>query len=149
MGPIVNLQQFQFTHTVFHKFQTPTCIIKIKCLIFSQSTLIAKAKMMKENKMTSEFIYLNGPLPVYQNSLFDLPIIVGLDVLVGQHTPPKQIQIKKGYQSKRLFKISILMPQGSEKQEMKILPRRKQELPANPCRPTCQPRADRPALVSW
>ena len=41
------------------------------------------------------------------------------------------------------------MPKGSEKVDMKILPHGKMELPANQCRPICQPWADWLAMVSW
>ena len=51
---------------------------------------------------------------------------------VPVHNPPKQVQ------------ISILIPQHSEKQEMKILQNRKQEIPANPCWPNSQPRVKNP-----
>ena len=39
------------------------------------------------------------------------------------------------------------MPKGSEKQKMKVLPRGKEGLPANQCRPICPWLADWLALV--
>ena len=43
---------------------------------------------------------------------------------------------------------SILMPKGSEKLKLKILPHKKKELSATLCWLICQPWADWPALVS-
>ena len=63
---------------------------------------------------------------------------------------PSKIDLNKnGYQSKRPLRISILMPKGSEKQEMKILPLEKEELSANQCQPICPWLAGWPAWVSW
>ena len=55
----------------------------------------------------------------------------------GSH--PAKIDLSKKWLSKQKtiqnFNIDAL---GFKKQEMKILPRRKWKLPANPCQPTCQ-----------
>ena len=65
----------------------------------------------------------------------------------AEHSPPNQISIENWFPSKRLLRLSILMPKGSEKLEMKILPHGEKELPANQDRPICQPWADWLVLV--
>ena len=63
--------------------------------------------------------------------------------------PVKSNLNEKLDERKRLFRPSILMPEGSEKLKMKILSCGKKELPANQCQPICQPWADWQALASW
>ena len=62
-------------------------------------------------------------------------------------TQPGKLNLNKKLDPKQ--KTSILMPKGSEKLEMKILPHRKKEYPANQCWPIFQPWADWLALVCW
>ena len=63
---------------------------------------------------------------------------------------PVKIDLNKKLNPKqKLFRPAILMPKGSEKLEMKILPHGKKKLPANQCWPICPCLADLLALVSW
>ena len=44
------------------------------------------------------------------------------NILLAKYFTARQTRIKSPYPSKRLFKTSLLMSKGSEKQKIKILP---------------------------
>ena len=85
-----------------------------------------------------------------QENLYTMVLGYESDILTLSHTQPEKVDLdRKSFPKQMTIQNFAIDAQGFRKQKMKILPHGKWELPANQCRPICQPWAGRLALVSW
>ena len=87
---------------------------KAKIIDFHMQT-VTNTKILQKFFNRIFFIF-----PFMYRSLLLLLVDVKSSRMKTRHNPPKQIQIKSPFPSKRLFKTSLLMPMGSEKHGWQI-----------------------------